>query len=127
MVYRFSLLYYYVILVCHYGSIVIRQKPEPQSRLHPTQGTRWGHPCPVDIFSNQISSPPKLNIFCCKAAGIIDGHHIHNKVKNLNLPKLVCCFEFKGRFLKFGMYHNFLSLFSKLLEITFYTEISKFQ
>ena len=33
----------------------------------------------------------------------------------------------KGRFLKFRIYHNFASLFSKLSESTFYEEISKFQ
>ena len=33
----------------------------------------------------------------------------------------------KGRFLKFGRYHNFANLFSKLSESTFYKEISKFQ
>ena len=35
--------------------------------------------------------------------------------------------SFKGRFLGFRRYHNFANLFSKLLESTFYKEISKFQ
>ena len=35
--------------------------------------------------------------------------------------------KLKGRFLKFGRYHNFANLFSKLSETTFYKEISKFQ
>ena len=35
--------------------------------------------------------------------------------------------RFKGRFLKFRIYHKFANLFSKLSETTFYKEISKFQ
>ena len=34
--------------------------------------------------------------------------------------------SFKVRFLEFRRYHIFANLFSKLTEITFYTEISKF-
>ena len=33
----------------------------------------------------------------------------------------------KGRFLEFQSYHNFVNLFSKLSESTFYKEMSKFQ
>ena len=36
------------------------------------------------------------------------------------------CFELKGRFLEFGMYYNIPNIFYKLLESTFYKEISKF-
>ena len=54
----------------------------------------------IHILSSQISSPPKLNIFCCKAAGIIDGHHAHNKVTNLKLSSQVglflSCFGLNG-------------------------------
>ena len=34
--------------------------------------------------------------------------------------------DFKGRFLEFRRYHNFVNLFSKLSECTFYIEISRF-
>ena len=34
--------------------------------------------------------------------------------------------DFKGRFLRFRMYHNLADLFSKLSESTFYKEICKF-
>ena len=37
-----------------------------------------------------------------------------------------CNMYIKGRFLKFQRYHKFANLFSKLLETTFYKEISKF-
>ena len=36
-------------------------------------------------------------------------------------------YPFKGRFLEFRRYHNFVNLFSKLSESTFYREIIKFQ
>ena len=46
-------------------------------------------------------------------------------IEEKSLMELI--FSFKGRFLKFRRYHNFANLFSKLLETTFYKEISKFQ
>ena len=60
---------------------------------------------------------------------------ISTKLASLKTESYCCHFDvivgmalhFKGRFLEFRMYHYFANLFSKLSEITFYKEISKFQ
>ena len=80
-------------------------------------------------------------IFCAKKTlsynRVID--HVIFQLKQVNFEidnpikishsfnRILPSWFFKGRFLKFRMYHNFSSLFSKLLKSTFYKEISKFQ